>query len=443
MVKAKPTALLLCGLIGLSAPFVLADSQKLMQGFPPEKESQVTLQNWATPPYNEWGFRNVGILPSVMVPRDGSVYSIPEGKPQSIDDLSFDYKGQQLKVSDALKGDHTDGFLVIKDGKLIYEEYFGEFGPHDHHLWASSTKSLVGMAAGILVDQGKLDLDKKVIHYIPELKGSAFEPLTVQQVMNMVSAIEYSEDYVDLTPGSVHYEYFRRIGLVPAYDLMALDPKKDDTPRGIQNFLPQLQSREGLEPSTVYEYHSPNVDVIGWIISRQSGMPLQEFVRENIWSKLQTEHDAFFATDADFTPIATGGFNSTLRDFARLGLAVLDDGKLGDVQVFPKAWVKDIPNVSDEMITHTDRSVYKDKDAATYDPQLIAYKNFWWVHDRDKGIFTARGVFGQTLYVNRDKNVVIACFASAPSASNAARGDQQGEDGGDTSYSRFTLTKSW
>lgn len=393
----------------------------VMTGFPPAPKDQVTLLNWSTPPYNRWGFRNVGIHPSVMVPRGGRVYRIPKGRPQAIGDISFEFQGKTYTVSQALEGDNVDGFLVIKNGKLIYEKYYGDFGPHDHHLWASSTKSLVGMAAGILVEQGKLDLDKKIVHYLPELKNSAFSNLTVQQVLNMVSAIDYSEDYEDLPPGSVHYEYFRRIGLVPAFDLMAKDPKKDKTPRGIQRFLPQLQSRKDLLPGTVFEYHSPNVDVIGWIIARQSGKPLQQFIAENVWSRLQTEHDAFFITDTEFTPIATGGFNTTLRDFARFGLAVLNDGKLGRVQVFPKQWSRDIPRVSNDMNAHTSRSVYKNKKSPSYDPQLIAYKNFWWIHDRDKGIFTARGVFGQTLYINKDKNLVIANFASALSASNAAR----------------------
>ena len=203
---------------------------------------------------------------------------------------------------------------------------------------------------------------------------------------------------------------------------MQLDPTKSDIPRGVLRFLPRFKRNARLKPNTVFEYHSPNVDVIGWIISRLSGMPLQTFVSEHIWKKLQTEHDAYFFTDIEFTPVATGGFNTTLRDFARLGLAVVRDGTLGGKRVFSEAWVKDIAKVTDKQITHTSRSVYKkDKAAKSYDDQLIAYKNFWWIHDRDRGIFTARGVYGQTLYVDRSRNVVIAFFSSAPSASNAQR----------------------
>ena len=393
-----------------------------MIGVPPSPESAVTLSNWATPPFNRWGTRNAGIKSTLMVARGNSTFEIPRAIRADLEDMSFTYKSRQHTLLSALKGDKTDGFIAIKDGKIVYERYFDGFKAHHHHMWASSTKSLTGLAAGLLVAQGKLDLSKKVKDYIPELKNGVFADLSVQTVLNMVSAIDYSESYADLTPGSIHYDYFRRIGLVHSHELTQLDPLTAKEPRGILGFIPKLKSNPKLEPNTVFEYHSPNVDVIGWIIARQSSMPLHDFIREHVWKKLQTEHDAFYWTDAEFVPVATGGFNTTLRDFARLGLAVVKDGTLGGQRIFPETWVRDIAKVTDEQIKHTSRSIYKnDKTSKSYDDQLIAYKNFWWVHDRDKGIFTARGVFGQTLYVDQSRNVVIAFFSSSPTASNAQR----------------------
>ena len=392
-----------------------------MEGFPPKAEDQVTRSNWASPPHNRWGFKNVGILPSLMVPRAGDILQIPYADPVAVDELSFDYQGKSVSVAEALKNDFTDGFLVIRNGEIIFEKYYDGFDQHDHHLWASCTKSLVSLAAGILVDQGLLDLQQQVTHYLPELKGSAFDGVSIQQVMDMETALDYSENYADLRPGTVHFEYFRRIGLVPAYDLMALDPNKDDTPRGVRQFLNRFKRQQGVDPGTVYEYQSPNVDVIGWIIARQSGLPLNQFISRHIWQKMQPEHDAVFGTDAAFTPIATGGFTSTLRDFARLGLAILNNGKVAGDQVFPEQWVRDIHRAPAQRKATTLRSVYKQEGGTSYDPQLVAYHNFWWIHDIEKGIFTARGVFGQVLYINRDKNIVIATYASAPTASNARR----------------------
>ena len=136
---------------------------------------------------------------------------------------------------------------------------------------------------------------------------------------------------------------------------------------------------------------------------------------------LGAEHDAFFITDVEFAPVATGGFSTTLRDFARLGLAVVKDGTVDGRRVFPEAWVKDIARLDAAAVERTKRSVYKRAQSPVFDEKLLGYKNFWWVHDAEKGVFTARGVFGQMLYVNQAKGVVIASFSSAPVASNVAR----------------------
>ncbi|WP_394201909.1 serine hydrolase domain-containing protein [Shewanella waksmanii] len=384
-------------------------------------KDQVTLTNWADANFNHWSFQNMGIHPNLMVPRDGKVSMLAENLDPSIAALKFDYAGQQFTVNQAMINDRTDGYVIIKDGQVVHEQYFGTFGPKDHHMWASSTKSLVGQAVGLLVEQGKLDPNKTVDSYIEELKGSHFGEQTVRTVLNMTSALDYSEDYANISPGTMHYEYFRRLGLVPAYDLMKLDPTKDDTPRGLLEFAPQFKQNPDLAVNHKYEYHSPNVDVAGWLIARVSGQPLHQFIAENIWYKLGVEHDATFMTDMTYTPVATGGFTSTLRDFARVGIAMANHGNYNGQQVFSKAWLADTFALTDDEKEHMQRSIYKSKEAGVYDEWLEGYKNYLWVHDSKKGIATFRGVFGQHLYINQEQNLVIATFSSAKSASNAAR----------------------
>ncbi|MGR3614624.1 MAG: serine hydrolase domain-containing protein [Paracoccaceae bacterium] len=319
-------------------------------------------------------------------------------------------------------GDNTDGYIVIQDGKILHEEYFNGFTERDHHMWASSTKSLVGQAIGLLVEQGKVDVNARTETYIPELKGTHFGGRTVREVLNMVTALNYVEDYVNMVPGAVSTEYFRRLGFIPAYDLMAIDPTEDDTPRGLLEFAPLFVQNPDLETSYKYEYHSPNVDVMGWIINNVSGMPLQTFFAENFWSKLGVEHDAFFGTDVSFKPVATGEFNTTLRDFARVGLAMVNNGKYNGQQVFSEAWVQDTFALTEEEKLHGARSSYRDDpNSAAHDEWFEGYKNYLWVHDSEKNIGTFRGVFGQHLYINQEQNLVIATFSSALSASNAIR----------------------
>ncbi|MCG9543525.1 beta-lactamase family protein [Vibrio sp. Isolate33] len=405
---------------GLFSTTAMADI-KPMSTVPAKANEQVTLENWTHAPFNKWAFQNMGIHPTVMVSRDGAINEIPQALNAEVAQHKFTYAGEELTFRDAMINDHTDGYIIIQDGKILHEEYFGDFTARDHHLWASSTKSLVGQALGLLVEQGKVDVEKKVSTYIEELKGTHFGEQTLRTLLNMTSAIDYSEDYVNMAPGDVHFEYFRRLGFIPAYDLLALDPTKTDKPRDLLSFSAMFEQNENLKVNDKFEYHSPNVDVIGWVVARVSGQTLDQFIADNIWNKLGTEHDAFFMTDMNYNPVATGGFNTTLRDFARVGLAMVNNGEYNGQQVFSEKWVKDSFNITPEENRHMMNSVYKDTEAQVFDPHLEGYKNFLWVHDSDKNIATYRGVFGQFLYINQDKNVVIATFSSAESASNAAR----------------------
>ena len=408
--------------IGYSIAAASADTRtSAMDTVPPSPEAQVTFMNWSEQPYNHWAFRNIGVQSSVMVPRAGDIVSLPADIIPDIANIEFEYDGQSFTVQDAMVGDDTDGYIVLKDGAIVYEHYFSGFSEHDHHLWASSTKSLVGLAMGLLVEQGKVNVENKVSEYIAELDGTYFGQRTVRDVLNMVSALDYSEDYVNFTPGAVSTEYFRRLGFIPAFDLMGTDPVQDDTPRGILEFVPRFEQNPELEPRVKFEYHSPNVDVAGWIIARVSGQALNTFMAEHVWSKIGAEHDAFFMSDVAFNPIATGGFNTTLRDFARVGLVVLNDGYYNGAQIFPQAWIDDTFALTDEERGHTEQSAYGDEDADVYDPWLEGYKNYLWVHDSENEIGTFRGVFGQNLYINKRDRIVIATFSSAASASNAAR----------------------
>ncbi|CZF78501.1 6-aminohexanoate-dimer hydrolase [Grimontia celer] len=406
--------------MGMSAG-AWAEAKVAMDTVPASAESQVTLSNWSAQPYNHWSFKNAGIHPSLMVPRGGNISEIPQALNDAVPNFAFDFDGQNYTVRSAMMGDDTDGVVVIKDGKIVYEEYFNGFGPHDHHIWASSTKTLVGQVMGLLIEEGLVSDTAKVETYLPELKGTHFGDRTVRDILNMVSALDYNEDYVNFEPGQISTEYFRRLGFVPAFDLMALDPTKSDTPRGILQLLPQFEQTEAFEPGYKFEYHSPNVDVAGWIISRVTGKPLHTVISEKVWSKLGAEHDAFMAADVGFNAIATGGFNTTLRDFARVGIAMADNGAYNGEQVFSEKWVKESFMLTDEEKEHVAKSNYKDPNSPAYDPWLEGYKNYLWVHDSEKGIATFRGVFGQHLYINKDKDVVIATFSSAESASNAVR----------------------
>ncbi len=392
-----------------------------MKNTPSHAKEQVTLMNWTQPPYNRWSFRNPGIHPSVTVPRSGRVHSLPEAPNSKIPEIEFEYEDKHYTVESAMLGDGTDGYLVIHDGQIVYEKYFGDFARDELHIWASCTKSLVALAVGILVSEEKIDLSSKAATYLPELKDTALGTRTLRQLLNMRTALDYTEDYEQFQSNPISAGYFRRVGFVPAFDLMALDPIEHTTPRGVLDYLANFQADPDTSKGEIFVYQSPNVDAIGWIIARVSGLPLNRFIAQHIWGKLGAEHDALFMTDVAFDPVATGGFSSTLRDFARMGLMVLNDGVLNDQSIIPAKWIRDTFILSTHDRTATDQSIYKDQESAAYDEWLEGYKNFLWIHDSDKRIATFRGVYGQSLYINKEKKLVIAAFSTATSASNSLR----------------------
>jgi CubicO group peptidase (beta-lactamase class C family) len=224
-----------------------------------------------------------------------------------------------------------------------------------------------------------------------------------------------------MAPDSAHLEYFRRLGLIPAWDLMQLDPRRDNTPRGARQYLQRFQLNNNLLHGTTFEYQSPNVDVIGWVIEAVSNLSLTEFIQQNLWSKLGAEHDAFFCADVEFNPIATGGFNSTLRDAARFGLMALNEGRVADTQIIDQSWIADTYKLTDQDRTAWCQSIFADQNELTYMPDYQGYRSFWWICDAARGERAAMGIYGQMIYINKSANTVIASFSSPDYVSNVRR----------------------
>ena len=187
---------------------------------------------------------------------------------------------------------------------------------------------------------------------------------------------------------------------------------------GVYDFLEKFVGEDkALQPGDVFDYNSANADVIGWLVARVSGMPIQDFIQQNIWSKLGAEHDALIAVDRAYIPVATGGMTTSLRDAALFGQMILNRGKVNDEQVIPADWV-------DESLRITAKDKQKMKSNSKYqDNSWTAYKNMWWIIDDEQGEYAAVGVHGQVIYINRSANVVIAYFSSQPVAS-ASRNPQ-------------------
>ena len=376
---------------------------------------------WRDPDSVRWHLRNMSTLPALIVPRGREVHDLPTGSSRDVENFAYEFQEQNIRLGDAMQADCIDGYIVIQNGEVLFERYYDSFAAHDHHIWFSMTKSLISTAFGIAQAEFQIDESKSPAAFLPELAGSVFADVSVRDVLNMVTALNYTEEYDEMTPGSVHFEYFRRLGFMGDFELLAIDPNVSNEPRGVRDMLPRFEQAEGGVTGAMFQYQSPNVDVIGWLVERVTGRALVDYLREKLWAPLATEHDGVFTVDVSFAPVATGGFNSTLRDAARFGLMALGDGQLGGTQIAPKDWIADTYTMSEADNKAGAAAVNADPAHERFIDGFTGYRSFWWQFDQSQNERIAMGVHGQVIYVNKAKNLVIANFASPQQTANQLR----------------------
>ena len=388
----------------------VADEQpRVMDGLPPSADTQVTKANYLTAPYNRWAFRNASApLNVVMVPRGGEIWHFGRDNERLAD---YTPSGD-MTLAELFEVNFADGLVVVQGETILSEHYFGGFEATDQHLWFSMTKSLVSALFGLLVESGAVALESSPARYIPELAGTAFERVSIQEVLDHTTALAFKENYTD--PNS---DFFRHYA--PALGMMYQPGASDAQPHdegiyGVHDFLSDFVKPDPtLRPGDAFAYNSANADVLGWLVARLMARPLDEAITDSVWRHLGAEHDAYIVVDRAYMPVATGGFNATLRDAARFALMIRDKGVFDDQRLLPAGWL-------DAMLSASDKDRANMSANAVYAKMpWSAYKNMWWILDADAGEFCAVGVHGQVIYINRASDTVMVWYSSQPDASAA------------------------
>ncbi|MDR0207692.1 MAG: beta-lactamase family protein [Pseudomonas putida] len=377
-----------------------------MVGSPPPPERQIRFDDgsYFRFPQMRWSVANFRqLMPTINVSRGlGAPSPLESAADAGIDKVSFVPLGSTTPMTwqDALQANYTDGIVVLHKGRVVYERYFGVLTPQGQHAGMSITKTFTGTLAATLVAEGKLDPERKVVEYVPELGKSAFGSATVRQLMDMTTGIRFSENYAD--PKAEVWAHAAAGNPLPK-------PKDYTGPRSYYEFLQTVQA-EGVH-GEAFHYRTANADALGWVLARVSGKNVAELLSERIWSKLGAEQDAYMTVDSSGTPFAGGGLNAGLRDLARFGEMIRDDGRYNGQQVLPKAAIDDIRRGgSQDAFVNAGYALLKG----------WSYRDMWWHSHNAHGAFMARGVFGQSLYIDPKAQMVIARFASHPVAANAA-----------------------
>jgi len=376
----------------------------MMQGFPPPPDKTIRFYDGTSSrfPYTRWAFSHIReLVPTANVSRgEGPIVELPRAE-RDLSNVAFStLDGKSMTFDDAMGLTYTDGILVLHKGKIVFEKYFGAGSPERPHIAFSVTKSVVGTLAAVLAVEGKLDPAALVTKYVPELKDSAYGDATVRQVMDMTIGVKFSEDYSD--PNAEVFAYARAGGLAPT-------PPNYQGSRTFYDFLVTLK-KDG-EHGQAFKYQTSNAEILAWIIKRASGQSMASLLSDMIWSKLGAEHDGYFTVDSIGTESGGGGLNTTLRDLARFGEMIRNHGKFNGKQIIPEAAVSDIESGADK--DHFARAGYA----------LLkgwSYRDMWWMTHNEHNAYTARGIHGQSIYIDPKAEMVIVRYASHPIAGNAA-----------------------
>jgi len=375
----------------------------LMTGFPPPRDRQINVSNWQEPQNVRWAFRHMReIIPTQLIsagtaspralPRTETRVGVPEV-------VCVD--GRSSSVDEIFAGTFTDALMVLHDGAVVEERYVEGMTETTRHLLMSVSKSIVGCVAGVLVGQGRLDPRAAVTDYVPEVAASGYRGATVRDVLDMRTGVAFSETYTALDSEVRVME--RSVGWSPT---LAHDP--------VGGYAYLATIRPDGRHGGGFTYRSADTDMLGWVCERAAGERMADLISALIWQPMGAEFDAEITCDAVGTAVHDGGISATLRDLARFGLMILDEGLVDGRQVVPAGWLADAfdpaPGVR-EAFAHTENEAMLPGGW---------YRNQFWFFRADAGaVLLCLGIHGQLVYVDRASRTVIVKLSCWPAAQNS------------------------
>lgn len=306
---------------------------------------------------------------SAEIPRgDGPVSELPKGPAATL----------PAETDEWIKARAVTSLIVLKSGQIVHESYHLGTGPEDRRISWSMAKSYLSALLGVVLEEGAIgSLDDQVTAYAPQLKGSAYDGATILDVLQMESGVRFNEDYLNF------HSDINRMGRVLALG------------RLMDGFAAGLTEREST-PGDDWQYVSIDTHVLGMVIRGATGKNITALLSEKIIKPLGLEENPYYITDGGGVAFVLGGLNMRSRDYARFGLMIAQNGSYAGAQIVPEEWV----------LASTRRS-------AKTGPAETGYGYQWWIPLRSEpGQFMARGIYGQYIYIDQTRDVVIVTTAA-------------------------------
>jgi CubicO group peptidase (beta-lactamase class C family) len=299
---------------------------------------------------------------------------------------SYDYQGTTSNLVEFLELSQTTGLVVLRNEDLLLERYWHGYSKESLAVSFSVAKSFTSALVGISLAEGLFEsVDDAVTEYVLDLNGSGYEGVPIKHILQMCSGIRFVEEYDQ-----------------EDNDVMVMRRQIEEG-KSIKAYAATLEAEH---PSgQVYNYASVDTQVLGMLLENITGMSPSDYLQEKIWSVLGMESDAVWVTDEYGTVLTYSLFNVTLRDYAKFGLLYLNGGLWNGTRVISEDWI-------DASVTpEKDFLKLKDFYSEGWD---IGYGYQWWVPDGTEGEFTAIGIYGQYIYVNPAREVVIVKTSADP-----------------------------
>jgi CubicO group peptidase (beta-lactamase class C family) len=331
------------------------------------------------------GFRALDRLPvlsdSRVIEAGDNVYPLPNGAPLDVG----------VDVDAYMDSQRAAALIIVHDGKVRLEKYAMDFGPDGRWTSFSVAKSFTSTLVGAAIQDGYIkSIDDMVSDYIPDLKGSAYDNVTIAQLLTMTSGVAWNEDYAD--PNSD----------VARFNSHTAEPGMDVT----VSYMRQLQAE--AEPGTKWVYKTGETNLIGVLASSATNKPLAEYLSEKIWKPFGMQQDATWLLGSTGHEISGCCVQAATRDYARFGLFMLGGGIAGGKQVLPEGWITE--------------ATHKQVDIGV---PGRGYGYQWWT--LDDGAYMAQGIFGQSIFIDPNRQLVIAANSNWPQATDR-QGGTQGKD---------------
>jgi CubicO group peptidase (beta-lactamase class C family) len=324
------------------------------------------LSFWS-PAEQEYGYRSMErIFPTNVIRRGSAVAALPVD-PAGEMRVQLELLNRRYTIDDFVSLSRSSGVLVVQDGKVLAERYALGRKPQDRWTSFSVAKSVTSTLVGAAIQDGFIgSVDEQVTKYLPQMKGSAYDGVTIKHLLTMTSGVKWRADYDD--PESDFNKYGTDMG---AAFLEAMGK------------MPRVHA-----PGEKFGYSTAQSNMLGAVVIAATGRSLSDYLSEKIWAPFGMEQDGFWMTSK--TGEETGGicFSATLKDYARFGMFILADGVVNGKRVLPEGWIAEATRPHSQNVVGT-----------------MGYGYQWWTHPN--GAFKGIGIMGQYLHIDPSRGLII------------------------------------